>query len=382
MRGFTSSAAVAVLALPCLCQDYIGFTHNCNISATSRGALGVNAGEVMARIDGDEFAGWGTTTPGRRTISALTYVMQDQNGATPEASYDIKLYPEDPQNAGYPDLANGVTFRSGLMFPVGSSGPVAYSITVPAVVGVGDSVPIQGGGDVFVSWVLPANGNWYNDGLSIYVVVGYPIGPIGFYYWDIPGLAQGGSPPPPAAPWNSHGLSRTGTGAAIYNSRRMLLVDVAHNSSGGTALTITNQASFPASNGSGAAPGTASMMSGSNPDVVGGNPGRVDNIAMWYFRNGFGNNNLVAFVADIGGFGPETPVTALGVTGSGVLCLNPATMMVLGFGLSNSSQAWLVTAVPAASRPTLAGLPLVQQAAGLDSAAGAIHPSSCRRQVF
>lgn len=391
MHKFVFSAALAALSLPCLAQDYIGLTYNTSVSATSRGSLGTNAGEVMTRIDGSEFAGWGTNTPGFRTIGALYYIVQDQDALTPEV-FDIKLYPEDVSNPGYPDLAAGVVYATGITGPT-TTGTVpviaaTVKITPPTTVGVGDSVPIQGGGDVFVSWVLPANAGWAaTDGLSINIILGF--NPSTFTVYDTPGLAQGGTPAPSTAlsnPSNSHGLYRIGAGLAAYSQRRMMLLDVLHSTSGGTALGITNQTTYLGSNnpppaGFGPAPGTASMMSGSNPDVVGGNLGRVDDLAMEFYRTGFGTGGLVVFLADFGNFGPELPMAALGVNGTGVLCLNLSSLMVLGISFSVTDEAYLVSLIPAGARSSLAGLPIVQQAGGLD-AAGGVHASPCRRQVL
>ena len=382
MHKITVPVALAALSLPCFAQDYIGLSYNVAISATSRGTIGTAAGENMTRIDGSEFAGWGTDTPGRRTIRALYYNVQDQDAATPEV-FDIKLYPEDPANPGFPDLANGVTYATGIAGPVGVGILAATKITPPDVVGVGDSVPIQGGGDVFVSWVLPANVGWpATDALSIHIILGY--NPSTFTVYDTPGLAQGGTPVPAANASNSHALARTGAGAAVYNGRRQMMLDILHNTSGGTALGITNQTTFVGSNnpppaGFGPAPGTASMMSGTNPDCVGGNIGRDDDITMEFYRTGFGTGGLVVFMADFGTFGPELPVGVLGVTGTGVLCLNLPTLMVLGIGFSVTDESFLVSTIPLA--PSLAGLGISQQAAGLDTA-GNVHASPCRRQTL
>jgi len=387
MHKFTLPATLAALSLPCFAQDYIGLSYNVTISATSRASVGILAGENMTRIDGEEFAGWGTNTPGRRTITSLIYNVQDQNAATAE-TFSIMLYPEDALLPGYPDLTAGVTYAANIAGPVGTGIVANTKITPPDVVGVGDSVPIQGGGDVFVSWVLPANAGWAaTDGLSIHIVLGF--NPSTFTVYDTPGLAQGGTPPPSTAlsnPSNSHGLYRIAAGPALYAQRRMNLLDVFHNTSGGTALGITNQTTYTPSNnpppaGWGPAPGTASMMSGTNPDVVGGNVGRADDIAMQFFRTGFGTGGLVVFVLDFGNFGPELPVSALGVTGTGVLCANLSTLSVLGISFSNADEAFFVSTIPAAARPSVSGLPVVQQAAGLD-AAGNVHASPCRRQVF
>jgi hypothetical protein len=351
----------------------------------------------MTRIDGSEVAGWGAQVAGRRTITSLFYVVQDQDAlTTPGELFNIKLYPEDAANPGFPDLAAGVVYASGIAGPTATTGtpPViaaAAMITPPAVVGTTDSVPIQGGGDVFISFEMPANAGWpATDGLSFHVVLGYAPS-ASFTVFDTPSFAQGGTPPPSLAlsnQTNSHGLYRIGAGAALYTQRRNINIDVAHTTSGGRALAITNQTSYTASNnpppaGFGPAPGTGDMMSGVNPDVTTfGNPGRVDDITMEYFRTGIGTGALVVFLMEFNSsFAPELPISFYGFAGTGVSCVNVIASSVIGIGFTTTDEAFLVTAIPGAVRPTISGLPVIQQAAALD-ASGGIHASPCSKQTF
>src|SRR5262245_46563909 len=181
-------------------QDFIGLVYNVETSAASRGALGNNAGETMTRIDGSQIAGWGAETPGRRTIRAIACIVQDLDAATPEF-FDIKLYPEHPTNAGFPDVTAGVTFFTGAPGPTGTGGMAALRVITPAAP---VSVPIQNGGDVFVSFVMPVA--TATDGLSMQVVLGYNAG--AFPKWDTPNTLLGGTPPPVAGPNNSYFMTR------------------------------------------------------------------------------------------------------------------------------------------------------------------------------
>jgi hypothetical protein len=385
MHKLSLSVAVAALSLPAVAQDYVGFSYNTAIGATSRGAIAAAAGEVMTRIDGSEFAGWGTTTAGRRTLDAIYFVLQDQNAATPETC-DIILYPEDAANPGFPDLAAGVVYATGVTGPTGTGIAAVVKTVTPTTVGVTDSVPIQGGGDVFISWSLPANAGWpATDGLSLNVVLGYAPTTT-FLVFDTPGLAQGGTPPPAAAPSNSHGLSRTGANAAIYNARRQMFFDVLQNNAGGISMAITNQTSFTCSNnpppaGFGPAPGTASFMSGTNPDVVGGNPGRVDDLTFEFYKFGVGSTALVAFLIDFGAFGPELPIGLLGFTGTGSFCLNLSTFSIATVSFTTADEAFFVLTIPAAVRPTLSGLQVNYQGAALVPTMD-WHTSPCRSQTL
>lgn len=40
--------------------EFIGFTYNASVGATSRGSLVNAAGEVMTRIESNDYRGWGT----------------------------------------------------------------------------------------------------------------------------------------------------------------------------------------------------------------------------------------------------------------------------------------------------------------------------------
>ncbi len=135
MNKLVFGGATFAIGLSAAAQDFVGFSYNAAVGATSRGTIGASAGEVMTRIDGSECAGWGTALPGFRTIRSIACVIQDQNAATPE-SFGIKLYPEDPARPGYPDLTLGVTFLSGVPGPTGTGGMAELRVATPAANGI------------------------------------------------------------------------------------------------------------------------------------------------------------------------------------------------------------------------------------------------------
>jgi hypothetical protein len=249
------------------------------------------------------------------------------------------------------------------------------------------AVPIQGGGDIFIAFSLPAAPGWATgvDGLSIQICLGYAPSTT-FTVFDVPGQAQ--QPLTPSTPANSHGLSYVAPGAAVYNGRRSLMIDVAHSTAGGVVLGITNQTSFLPSNnpppaGWGPAPGTASFMSGVNPDVSQFDPLRADDVAMDYYRFGSGAP-LTVFLLNFGGFFPELPITAYGAPAgsTGVACLNPGTSLNAGIAFGVNDEAFKVLTFGAAVRAALVGFPLVQQAIEFDTTTNLLHSSPCGRQVF
>ncbi|HEX6813474.1 MAG TPA: hypothetical protein VF384_17780 [Planctomycetota bacterium] len=377
------SIAAAALASAAASQTpvFIGFSYNAEVGATSRGSLGLLAGKVMTVIKGEDYAGWGATVPGVRTINSIFCIVQDQDAvATPE-TFDIKLYPEDVANPGMPNLAAGVVFASGVAGP-----PAPTTGTISAIVRIVTpatpvTVPIAGSGDVFVSFALPATAV-ATDGLSIQIVLGYQPSPT-FTVFDIPGATQ--SPDMPITVGNTHGMTLVPPTTLTLNRRRNQLIDVAHIGAGGVVMGITNQTSLlgsanPPPTGFGPAPGTADFMSGVSPDVVGINPGRADDITFDYFRGTAAAGNFVFFFADFGTFGPEIPLALVFPGSTGVVCMN-LTFFQLGSGVCDAQgEAFLVTAFPAALRPLAAGLNIVQQAVELDFAGGVFHTSPCGRQ--
>lgn len=399
MQRTKFAIALGMLTLPAMAQiEFVGFNYNSSVGATSRGSIGVNAGEVIVRLDGTEHTGWGRVNWPvlERRIENIAFNVQDQNAATPE-TFDICLYPEDPANPGYPLLTSPIPFALAQAGPTGT-GIVASvrNVNVPGGVGV----PIANEwSDIFVSWKLPANAGWAaTDGLSIHVVLGYPPN-AQFTVYDLPSGAQGGPPngalpPIPAAfPANSqgvsHSLSRIGAGAANYDRRRQQFIDVAHQGSGGVGLAATNQTSFTASNnpppaGFGPCIGTASFMSGTNPDINGYNTGRVDDISMEYFKTGTGTGTLVFFLMEFDNSCiPEIPAAFFLPGSTGWTCMrNPQVTCTTA---TVADEACCFTPIPATLRPSLLGLPVRQQAAAfVVSTTGTvgIDLSPCDLMVF
>ncbi|MCA8978369.1 MAG: hypothetical protein KDC98_26810 [Planctomycetes bacterium] len=365
--------AMAAVTATAAGQDFLGFVYNTSALGTFRGSLGVRAGEIVTRVDGDEYAGWGVATPGFRSVSSVFMIIQDQDASTPD-NFDVLLYPEDASNPGFPDLSAGVMFASAVSAPTGS-GAVALGYTLTPSTPV--AVPIVGSGDVFVAFRFAAAPQWPLDGLSSHFRLGWS-SPL--FSGDIPGRAQ--HPLLPPGPDNSHALT-VFANAAAYEQRCHWFIDVAHDQAGGVALAITNQTAYPGSFdppplGFGPAPGMAGFMSGVSPDASQFDPTRADNVTMDYYRTGSGSP-LVVFLYDCGGFGPEQPF-AFALPGStGALCVKTG-YLVAGFVRGSGDEAYMVTRFPGASRAFIAGLELIQQAVEFDFAAGLVHGSPCSRQ--
>ena len=373
----------AVLAAAAAAQaNFIGFSYNAQITATSRYSVGVNAGEVMTVIKGEEYAAWGTDVPGSRTVVSVYMVIQDQDAVATAETFDVLLYPESLTTPGTPDLNAPITFATGVTGPAAPTTGVisaAVKIITPAAP---VSVPIVGTGDIFVSFRLPANAGWAaTDGLSCHAVYGYAPGAT-FTVFDVPGSSQ--QPVTPVTVNNTHCFSRVGTGAIIINQCRTHLIDIAHNGAGGCVTGITNQASAtgsanPPPPGFGPCPGTGTFLSGVSPDVWGINAGRVDDIGFDYFRGTAAAGHFVLFFIDFGTFAPvEVPLGLIFPGSTGSIAMN-STFISLGSSIADATgEAWIATTFPAAVRPNAVGLSLIQQALELD--VGAFHISPAGRQ--
>lgn len=379
--GFTLVALAAAAAAQ---ANFLGFSYNVQITATSRYSIGTAAGEVMTVVKGEEYAAWGTDVPGFRTVASVFMVIQDQDAvATPE-TFDVFLYPESATTPGTPDLSAQIVFATGVTGPAAPTTGViaaAAKIITPATP---VQVPIVGSGDVFVSFSLPANAGWAaTDGLSCHANYGYAPGAT-FTVFDVPGQNQ--QPVTPITVNNTHCFSRLGAATnVIVNQCRTHLIDVAHNGPGGCVLGITNQASAPGSAnpppaGFGPCPGTASFQSGCAPDVSGFNAGRADDIAFDYFRGTTAAGNLVIFFADVGTFAPEIPLGLIFPGSTGSVAMN-STFFQIGSGIVDpTGEAFLVTSFPAAVRPLAVGLNLIQQALEVDFVNSVFRLSPAGRQ--
>lgn len=379
----TCLAAAALAAAASAQANFMGFSYNVQITATSRYSVGTAAGEVMTVIKGEEYAGWGTDTPGFRTVASVFMIIQDQDAvATPE-TFDVILYPESLTTPGTPDLNAPITFATGVTGPAApATGVIAAAakiITPAAPV----AVPIVGTGDVFVSFRLPANAGWAaTDGLSCNANYGYAPGAT-FTVFDSPGANQ--QPVTPITVDNTHCFSRIGTGAVIVNQCRTHIIDIAHSGAGAAVMAITNQASAtgsanPPPTGFGPAPGTASFQSGCAPDVTGFTSGRVDDITFDYFRGTTAANNPVIFFADVGAFPAEIPLGLIFPGSLGNICMN-STFFQVGQNLVDATgEAFNVIQFPLAARPLAAGLQIIQQALELNIAGGNFILSPAGRQ--
>jgi len=362
----THAALLLTLTASAVGQQPVGFTFHTQSSVASRGTLNTIAGEVMQRFDHDDLRGWGALVPGTHTIRGASFVVQDMDASTP-SNFDLKFYGEDPARPNFPDVTTTLASVTGIAGPTGA-GTIAVQYTITLLTPL--TVPATG--DLFMALFLPAAPAWPADGLTPQCTLGAPAG--SFTVYDRPGSA--------AIPQNGYCVVlATATGTLVSPTTRSELYELLTDAPGGIVTAITNQTSFAVSN---TAPGTGSFFSAFHPDASSPprNAGRADDIGYAYLDPALPDGSLVVFVAEFGGFAAETPLSTLLPGSIGSTHLGTATATVLGLRLLNSGEAAFVTTIPAAARPLLGGLSLLQQGIGVDALNGTMRGGPTGRQQF
>lgn len=353
-----------LLAAQLQAQQPVGIRFRCGAPVTSRGNT-VQAVERLHRVEHDELRGIGASTaaPNVMRLRGARFVLQDQDGSTP-ASYDfvVRLEGAVPDE---PDTGTPFALLSNLPGSFGGPGPTAVSITLTFATPI--DVPFAG--DVFVGCALPAAPTWPADGLSLLLGLGGGL-PSG----DVPG------PAPIARGGYALSLVAGPTPSIDYAPPSQLELELLTDAPGGCVTAITNQLSQPLSN---TAPGSASAFSALHPDAAlpPRSPGRADDIGRVHLDVGLADGSPVLFFASLGAIGPEVPLSGMLPGSVGVWCLPPGAV-ALGLSTQANGQASWVTMIPAATRPLLRGLLLVQQSLGFDAATTTLRAGPCGRQAF
>lgn len=366
--SLTTALAALLLTADASAQQPIGSTYHTGMSVGSRGALLSSPGVLITRIDRDEVRGFGMdpSRPGKHVITGVQATLVDYEGTTPE-TYSVVLYGENALNPGFPNTQSPLATIGPFTLPASGAGLQTQVVTHLFATPV--EAPV--GGDLFVGVQLSTAPAWPSDGLAVGTLLAqvtrWPL-------YDLPG-------PTPIQHQGYGMFYRPSTQQLGYNTPRKLLIELLTATPGGTSTTITNQASFAASN---AAPGTGSFFSGLHPDArsPSRNPGRADDVGYVYLDAAMPNGTAVFFLADFGNFGPEIFLSTLVPNSVGVLCLNGATAQNIGLSLLNNGEASLTIAIPATLRPSLAGTVLVRQAIALHPTTFGLRGSPCTKQVF
>ncbi len=371
-------------SLPAQLANFLGFNGGFDVSYTDRAgvnALDVDVLQVFATRD---YRSWmiNPTDPlsTSKRLVGLRFAVQDQLGNTAE-QYTLVGYKDDPIAPGQPDAnanGTGVWFRTGLINTPPSTATTAvvftitYGINPPATsMNYGTS---HGASDdnVYLGIGL-RSGTWPADGLGCHMAFDFNVGNVGTNSLDVVGprittitgpqnlvctvATTGGAAPVPTG--QVPGFPGTVGARGAY---RQLNLDVLALTTGGVAVTQTNQIRYPSSNVR-AVPlinattqvplgGTTNMLSGQHPDVndatgllppPAGAPARVDDIGFLITERNRPNSLAVirlAFGPLVGGTNGDgsIPVAFIpgfnAATSTGNVCIDladPSAFTLIGF---------------------------------------------------
>jgi len=141
---------------------------------TSRGSLGVNAGEIMLQVPSSHFAGVAQDAAGGGTnLTGFQYITQDQNGSTTETYFMVVR----ADNSGAPDCTTTpgrLIYAGPLTTPASTvTTPVAWQITATLAT-ASTAVPLCN--TFYVGSEVIAAPGWTNDGQSFHICTYYLLG--------------------------------------------------------------------------------------------------------------------------------------------------------------------------------------------------------------
>lgn len=151
-----------VLAMTALSAQSIEI-YSGTTSFTSRGNIGVNAGEILQGFHESHWKGIGDTGAGA-FLTGMTIVTQDQNAATQE-TYDLVVRVGTDAAGPTTGVAGEICSVIGLMPPLGANGPAAWVITTNFATG-GCRIPTKS--HLAAGIRVPVSG-WTADGQSLHM---------------------------------------------------------------------------------------------------------------------------------------------------------------------------------------------------------------------
>jgi hypothetical protein len=393
-----SVASLLTSALSAQAANFLGFAAGFNTSYTDRGGQNAADVDILQVFATRDYRHWmidpNDPLAASKRFVGFRYNIQDQIGNTPE-QYTLVGYTDDPLNPGQPNVdptGAGQWFRTGAINTPPSTATAAAVFTV--TIGINPpSTPMNFGAahgptddNVYLGLGLTA-GTWPADGIGLHMAFDFNVGNTGTNALDVVGprvlelqapqanlvytVANTGLPTPlptgqvPAFP---------GT-IATRGGYRQLNLEILALTTGGVAVTQTNQLRYPSSLpqvlGGAAVPlgGTTNMLSGLHPDTYdatgllpppAGAPARADDIGFLVTERNRPNSLVIvrmAFGGLTGGFNPDGSLPLVFVPGfnaptsKGNICVDladPAAYTFIGFTDANGRYQQMLPLSPAA----------------------------------
>lgn len=381
--GLIAQAPEGTIALPP--SNLIGHAHVVQTSRLLRpDATPANVTsevDVLNRLDPRDHRHCFDDGTGQMAYSELHVAIHEANDNTNEA-WSAVWYLEDPTAPGQPDAAGPIT-RLGPM-PLPPPGFGTPAVTWFVGLGFGPPGTVTNNVRLFYGVGLPpAPGqNWPSDGLSVLAITDMTADAVR----DVPGRGYG------SVPFGNHSLwvptaNGAPSGLGLYlgtapGSRQIFYCDMGGIGAGGTPIAVTNQTSYPISNGT----GTTSLLSGLHPDVFGWNPGRQDDPGFLFYDDEMAGQIALVFC----GFATQAPLPIALIPGFapdsyGVLCIDLGGAVSFAGLIDGAGFARVTLPLSSAARAFVqasGGLDLVWQGFAVDfSGPGLrVHGSGCAFQ--
>jgi hypothetical protein len=366
--------AIALLAGTTLAQTPLGILRNLDMSWSARGdtfSAGAFPSTQYTRIDNDYITGWGydDVNPSFRTFFGIHCFLQDFNGATADPFHFV-VYPEGTQVAR-PDVASPIVTTGSMSMPPGGPGVAAYEVSTLFVT----PIAAPDSGDVFVGvhQLTPVN-VLAQDGMTVWLTTA-EAGPGTWTVRDVPGAGA----PVTGAEATYAGFHVPAANQNLPMARSQFHIEPLLIAPGGVASA--RHIADPLHPAAALSPGTSCLLSSIRPDArsPSANPGRADDLGMTFLKVALPDNSPVLFLGDVSGsFGVQVPLGQVLPGASGALCVNLGTVVVLGVALSSNGEATHLLQFPAALRPNLANIALVQQAVAFDPVVNAFVSGPCQ----
>jgi hypothetical protein len=363
--------AVAVATSSLVAQNNLSSFLNMGVTFTSRNGANFVPATIYTRINKDNYAGWGVdaTQPGMRVFTGLRFDIQDQDLATQD-TYQLTAFTEST-TPHVPNTAAPIATTGNFTLPVGTgAGAYLVSANFATPIAAPASADVFVGVSTTLGWTNPIT-----DGLSIWATAGDATSALR----DEAGFGE-----PITTPGNTYsGQYTPSTTTHGFGARRQSHIEPIFASPAGVASAL--HYNDPVHANANTFPGTTCMHSALNPDSRSPSriAGRADDVGMTFRHAGIPDGSLVFFIADIApSFGTEFPLSMFLANSLGAVCVNLGSAQTIALGFTASTTASNVITFSAASRALLSGLPVIQQAIGLDVTTNVGYASPCTKQTL
>jgi hypothetical protein len=373
MRHPTVLVPFVLLVAGAVAQDNLGLLRNTGVSYSARG-VGFAPAQMRSvqfnRIDTTSYGAWGFDpfTPGTRSFTGLHFRIQDFDQSTADP-FRLVAYTE--LQPDFPDVANPLAMTGPISMPLGAPGLGAFDATA----NFATPIVAPATADVFVGLSQDDVVNFLaTDGMTVWLTTAES-GPGTLTVRDLPGAAE-----PAFSPANTVAgfFIPQLTTAPAYVPRAQFHIEPIVATAAGVASALHYNDSWHGE--ASAPPGTSCVLSSLFPDARSPslNAGRADDLGMTFRMSSIPDLSPVLWLGQLSQVLPAEVPLAFALPGAnGALGVDPTFAVILGVSTTTGGEATNVIVFPAALRPMLGGIAIVQQAVAYDWAAANFVAGPC-----